>query len=126
MGDVGVTGATGFIGSAVVRKLLEQQRKVRAIIEPGANTRNLEGLPVVVVNPAFPFGPGDVAPTPTGAIVLALLRKQVPGVTTGGFCAIDVDDCATGHLLAEEKGRVGERYILGQDNVTLKQFFARV
>jgi dihydroflavonol-4-reductase len=81
------------------------------------------GLPVVVVNPAFPFGPRDIAPTPTGAIVLALLRRQVPGCGPGGFCTIDVDDCAEGHVLAEEKGRVGERYILGNDNVTLKEFF---
>jgi len=81
------------------------------------------GLPVVIVNPGFPFGPRDIAPTPTGGIVLSLLKKQVPGYGPGGFCTIDVDDCAEGHLLAEEKGRVGERYILGNDNVTMKEFF---
>ena len=239
---VAVTGASGFIGSAVVRKLLEQGREVRAIVEPGAGTTNLEGLdveritcdvtdfegmkkalagcaslyhlaavyktwlkdpeliyrvniegttttllaaqhakiarivytssiaaigtvpsgesdettpfnlfdvanpyimtkwlservalrfaesgaPVVVVNPAFPFGPRDVAPTPTGSIVLSLLDRKMPGVAPGGFCSIDVDDCAAGHLLAEEKGKVGERYILGHENVTLKQFFELV
>ncbi len=239
MSHVAVTGATGFIGSAVVRKLLEQKRSVRCIVEPGASTTNLEGLPVecttcdvtdfagmkkaldgcktfyhlaaiyktwlpdeeliyrvnvegtttsllaaqaarverivytssiaaiglvdggladentrfnlfdianpyiltkwqservalrfaeaglpvVVVNPAFPFGPRDIAPTPTGAIILSLLKKQVPGYTPGGICTIDVDDCAEGHVLAEEKGRVGERYILGNDNVTLKELF---
>ena len=73
------------------------------------------GLPVVIVNPAFPFGPRDITPTPTGAIIRALLAKQVPGHGPGGFCTIDVDDCAEGHLLAEEKGRVGERYILGNE-----------
>jgi dihydroflavonol-4-reductase len=85
-----------------------------------------DGLPVVVVNPAFPFGPGDVAPTPTGKIVVGLLRGMVPAVGPGGICAIDVDDVAEGHLLAETKGRPGERYILGHENVTLKDLFALV
>jgi dihydroflavonol-4-reductase len=79
-------------------------------------------LPVVVVNPAFPFGPGDVAPTPTGKIILAILRGEVPGVGEGGFCAIDVDDVAAGHVAAEERGRVGERYILGNHNVSFHDF----
>jgi dihydroflavonol-4-reductase len=239
---VAVTGATGFIGSAVVRQLMAQGREVLALVEPGANSKNLDGfdieriavdvtdgarlrraltgcetlyhlaaiyktwlpdeeiiwrvnvegttatllaaleakvkrvvytssiaaigindggeadettrfnlfdvgmpyittkylservamrfaeagLPLVVVNPAFPFGPGDIAPTPTGAIVIALLSRKVPGVSQGGFCAIDVDDCATGHLLAEEKGRDRERYILGAHNVSWKEFFELV
>ncbi len=84
------------------------------------------GLPVVVVNPAFPFGPGDVAPTPTGQIIIGLLRGIVPAVGPGGICAVDVDDVAAGHLLAEEKGKVGERYILGNENVTFKQLFPLV
>lgn len=236
-----VSGATGFIGSAVVRKLLEGGRRVRALVEPGANRRNLEGLPqgevelvevdvcdyegmaraldgcsayyhlaaiykvwlpdpsliyrvnvegtttsllaakaarvpkivytssiaavglrddgapsderdafnlwgiandylitkhlservalafaettpIVVVNPAFPFGPRDVAPTPTGKILLSLLTGQIPGVGEGGFCAIDVDDVAAGHVAAETKGRVGERYILGDHNVSFRDF----
>ncbi|HVY49891.1 MAG TPA: NAD-dependent epimerase/dehydratase family protein [Minicystis sp.] len=237
-----VSGATGFIGSAVVRRLVAEGRPVRALVEPGAPLANLEGLPVevvtvdvcdregmeralggaaafyhlaaiykvwlpnpetiyrvnvegttnallaamhagvrkvvytasiaavglrddgspsdetdafnlydianeylltkhlserialrfasslpvVVVNPAFPFGPGDVAPTPTGGILLALLRGQVPGVGEGGFCAIDVDDVAAGHVAAEARGRVGERYILGDHNVTFREFFQLV
>src|SRR4051812_3683841 len=79
-------------------------------------------LPVVVVNPAFPFGPGDVAPTPTGKIILSILRGEVPGVGVGGFCAIDVDDVAAGHVAAETRGRVGERYVLGNHNVTFAEF----
>ena len=81
------------------------------------------GLPVVIVNPAFPFGPRDAAPTPTGKIVISLLRGEVPGVGEGGFNCIDVEDVAAGHVAAEEKGRVGERYILGDHNVTMKEFF---
>lgn len=84
------------------------------------------GLPVVIVNPAFPFGPRDAAPTPTGKIVISLLKGEVPGVGDGGFNCIDVDDVAAGHVAAEDKGRVGERYILGDNNVTMKEFFELV
>jgi dihydroflavonol-4-reductase len=241
-----VSGATGFIGSAVVRRLLADGRRVRALIEPQANTRNLDdlpaenlervtvdvcdlagmrralegagayyhlaaiyklwtkdpasiyrvniegtttsllaardagvgrvvytssiaavgrrtdgspsdesvgwnlfdvandyiltkhlserialrfadaGTPIVVVNPAFPFGPRDIAPTPTGGIILSVLRGQVPGVGEGGFCAVDVDDVAAGHVAAETKGRIGERYILGNHNVTFREFIELV
>jgi dihydroflavonol-4-reductase len=85
-----------------------------------------DGLPIVIVNPGFPFGPGDRAPTPTGKIILSILKGDLPGVTGGGFSAIDVDDCAKGHLLAEEKGRIGERYLLVNHNVTYRDFFALV
>jgi dihydroflavonol-4-reductase len=85
-----------------------------------------EGLPLVVVNPAFPFGERDIGPTPTGGFVVAALKKQVPGYVDAGFCAIDVDDVAEGHILAAEKGRVGERYILGNHNVMVRDFYAVV
>ena len=245
MQTVAVTGAAGFIGSAVVRRLVARGRKVRALIEPNTSAKNLEalddqiervsvdicdqvamrralqgcdtlyhlaaiyktwtpkpellyqvnvegtttvllaaqaaqlkkivytssvaavglrgdgrlsdettafnlfdianeyiltkhlsekialrfaaaGLPLVVVNPGFPFGERDSAPTPTGKIILSLLRGEVPGYTAGGFCAIDVEDVAEGHLLAEEKGRVGERYILAHHNISWRDFFAMV
>jgi dihydroflavonol-4-reductase len=82
-----------------------------------------EGLPLVVVNPAFPFGERDIGPTPTGAFIVAALKKQMPGYVDSGFCAIDVEDCAEGHVLAAEKGRVGERYILGNHNVKFSEFY---
>jgi dihydroflavonol-4-reductase len=85
-----------------------------------------EGLPLVVVNPAFPFGERDIAPTPTGGFILAALKKQLPGYVDAGMCAIDVDDCAEGHVLAAEKGRVGERYILGNHNVKMRDFYKTV
>lgn len=239
-----VSGATGFIGSAVVRELLAQGWKVRALVEPGAATTNLDGLPdvelvavdvndragilkalegarhffhlaaiykiwsrnpeaiwrvnlegtvtsllaakeagvervvytssiaavglgpgqtpadeatewnigdiandyiaskhqaervalrmaeagmpIVVVNPAFPFGTGDIGPTPTGQIILNLMAGKVPAVGEGGFCAIDVDDVAKAEVAAATKGRIGERYILGNHNVSLREFFALV
>ncbi len=239
---VAVSGATGFIGSAVVRRLLADGREVRALLEPGANSANLDqlppskvdrvtvdvcdyvtmaraldgcsafyhlaaiykvwtpdptdlyrvnlegttasllaaktariprvvytssiaaigrrddgapadetvqfnlyddanpyilskylsertairfaesGLPVVIVNPAFPFGPRDLAPTPTGRIILMILSGKLPGLPAGGFCAVDVEDVAAGHVAAETKGRVGERYLLGNHNVTFREF----
>jgi len=238
-----VTGATGFIGSAIVRQLLARGRRVRALVEPGANRANLagldvetvdglitdrarvteamagcdvvyhlaaiyklwlpdpklmydvnvegtktllfaawkagvkkfvhtssiaavgvkpggepsdettafnvwnaandyirskylseldalrfagEGLPVVVVNPAFPFGERDVAPTPTGRFIQQILRGELPAYPEGGFNAVDVEDVAAAHLAAEERGRVGERYIAGGHNVTWKEFFTLV
>jgi dihydroflavonol-4-reductase len=240
---VAVTGASGFLGSAVVRKLIERGRGVRVLIEPGAPTRNLDalpqdrmerrtvdisdapavaaaldgcdvlyhlaavykvwlpdpsiiyrvnvegttnvmlaaqklglskivytssiaaigvrkdsspidetvafnyydqanhyilskhlaerivmgfaasGLPVVAVNPTFPFGPGDIAPTPTGRIVIALLRGEVPARGAGGFNVVDVDDVAEAHVTAETRGRIGQRYILGNHNISLNDFF---
>jgi dihydroflavonol-4-reductase len=85
-----------------------------------------EGVPVVVVNPAFPFGERDIGPTPTGQIIVETLRGNVPGYIEGGFCAVDVEDVAEGHVLAEEKGKVGERYILGSHNVTYKELYDTV
>lgn len=235
-----VTGASGFIGSAVVRELLERGREVRALVEPGANTRNLDrldleviegdirdrtavanavrgvgsifhlaaiyrlwlprkrlmyevnvegtrnvllaalgsnvqkivhtssiaaiglpepgeladestefqywdraddyirskwlserealdfaahGLPVVVVNPAFPFGERDTGPTPTGRFIVEALTGRIFGFSDGGFNAVDVDDVAEGHLLAEARGQIGQRYILGSHNMTYEEFF---
>ncbi len=240
---VAVSGATGFIGSAVVRELVAAGRQVRALCEPGADTKNLDGLPVevctvdvcdfngmakalegcatffhlaaiyklwlpdpapiyrvnlegtttsmlaaqrakvgrviytssiaavglrddgepsdesvpfnlydianeyiltkylseriamrfaeagvpiVVVNPAFPFGERDIAPTPTGRIIVSVLRGEVPATVPGGFCAVDVADVAKAHVAAETKGRIGERYILGNHNVTFANFVTLV
>jgi dihydroflavonol-4-reductase len=85
-----------------------------------------EGLPLVAVNPAFPFGERDIGPTPTGGFIIAALKKQVPGYVDSGICAVDVDDVAEAHVLAAEKGRVGERYILGNHNVMMRDFYELV
>lgn len=241
MADVAVSGATGFIGSAVVRRLLADGRSVRALCEPNAPTKNLDALPkgsvqritvdvcdlegmktalrgcgafyhlaaiyrvwnpdphaiyrvnlegtttsllaaqatgiervvytssiaavglrpdgagatetdvfntfdiaddyiltkylseriamrfaetmpIVVVNPAFPFGQGDIAPTPTGKIILDILKGELPGTGPGGFCAVDVEDVADAHVAAETKGHLGDRYILGNHNITYGEF----
>ena len=81
------------------------------------------GLPVVIVNPSTPVGALDIKPTPTGKIIVDFLRGKMFGYVDTGMNLIDVRDCAEGHVLAAEKGRVGERYILGGRNVTLKEIF---
>jgi dihydroflavonol-4-reductase len=79
------------------------------------------GLPVVIVNPTTPVGPGDWKPTPTGKIIVDFLNGRIPGYVDTGLNFVPVEDCARGHLLAAERGCVGERYILGGRNLTLKQ-----
>jgi len=79
------------------------------------------GAPVVIVNPAAPMGEGDHKPTPTGRIVVEFLNGRMPAYVQTGMTIVDVDDVALGHLLAVERGRIGERYILGGENLTLKQ-----
>lgn len=78
-----------------------------------------EGAPVVVVNPSAPVGPRDVKPTPTGRMIVDFLTGRMPAYVDTGLNVVDVDDCARGHLLAARKGRVGERYILGGQDLTL-------
>jgi dihydroflavonol-4-reductase len=84
------------------------------------------GLDVVVVNPGFPFGPGDIAPTPTGAIILAILKGLNRFSFEGGINIVDVRDVAKGHVLAAKKGRTGNLYILGNMNLTMDEFMAMV
>ena len=79
------------------------------------------GQPIVIVNPSTPVGDGDVKPTPTGQIIVDFLRGRMPGFVNTGLNLVDVRDVALGHLLAADKGRVGERYILGHQDLTLEQ-----
>jgi dihydroflavonol-4-reductase len=79
------------------------------------------GLPIVIVNPTAPVGELDSKPTPTGEMTVRFLQGKMPAVIDTGLNLIDVRDCALGHLLAAEKGRIGERYILGCRNMTLKE-----
>ncbi len=82
-----------------------------------------EGVPVVIVNPSAPVGAGDVKPTPTGHVIVDFMKGRMPAYIETGMNLIDVDDVAIGHLLAMEKGRQGERYILGCKNVMLRDVF---
>ncbi len=235
-----VTGATGFIGANVVRALLKENYRVRALVRPGSDRRNLEGLeielvtgdvrdldsirralegcsllfhgaalysfwvrprrliyeinvggtrnalqaafekgvervvytssvaalglprgkepadettpvepktivsdykrskylaqqvaleysremPVVIVNPSFPVGPYDIKPTPTGRVIVDFLNRRMPAYVETGMNVVAVEDVAFGHILAAERGRVGECYILGGENLTMAELLA--
>jgi len=106
-----------FANDYVLTKHLSQQE---------ALTFAREGLPLVVVNPCFPFGEGDVAPTPTGKIIIDVASGRMPFYFAGGLNVVDVLDVARGHVLAAKKGENGEMYILGNMNLTIKDFADRV
>jgi dihydroflavonol-4-reductase len=204
-----VTGATGFVGSAVARALLADGEAVRVLVRASSDTRNVDGLdveraigdlsdpaslkaavagcrrlyhvaadyrlwipdpasvyainvdgsrdlllaaaeagvekrskfvaeeavktlidergvPAVIVNPSAPVGPRDIKPTPTGKMIVDAAAGRMPAYTDTGLNVVHVDDCADGHLRAMRNGRVGERYILGGENLTLKQILDRI
>ena len=85
-----------------------------------------KGLPVVLVNPAAPIGSHDIKPTPTGKMIVDFLNGRMPAYVDTGMNFVDVEDVADGHWRAFEKGRIGERYILGNKNMTLKDFLGTV
>ena len=81
------------------------------------------GLPLVIVNPSTPVGPLDIKPTPTGRIIVDFLNRKMPAYLDTGLNIIAVEDCARGHVMAEQKGQIGEKYILGNTNLTLREIF---
>jgi dihydroflavonol-4-reductase len=78
----------------------------------------------VIVNPSTPVGIGDLKPTPTGKLIVDFLNGKMPAYVDTGLNLVDVEDVARGHLLAADKGQVGEKYILGHENLTLQQILA--
>jgi len=82
-----------------------------------------QGLPLVIVNPAMVIGVRDIKPTPSGKMILDIVNRKMPGYIDGGINLVDVEDVARGHVLAAERGRVGERYILGNENMTVGGYF---
>ncbi|HWG81059.1 MAG TPA: hopanoid-associated sugar epimerase [Stellaceae bacterium] len=84
------------------------------------------GLPAVIVNPSTPIGPRDIKPTPTGRMIVEAASGRMPAFVDTGLNLVHVDDVAAGHLLAERRGRVGERYILGGENLSLGEILARI
>lgn len=106
-----------LIGPYKQSKLLAEREAMRAAAE---------GLDVVVVNPSTPIGPWDAKPTPTGEVLVRFLRGAMPAYVDTGLNLIDVRDVAAGHRLAYERGRTGERYILGNENISLRELLERL
>jgi dihydroflavonol-4-reductase len=98
-----------FLAEAEVKRMAEEQ-----------------GLPVVIVNPSTPVGPRDIKPTPTGRMIIDAASGHMPAYVDTGLNLVHVDDVAIGHLLALERGKIGERYVLGAVNLTLKEIFSEL
>jgi dihydroflavonol-4-reductase len=110
-------GIEDMIGHYKRSKFMAEQVAVKAA---------RSGADVVVVNPTTPIGERDIKPTPTGRIVVDFLKRKFPAYVETGLNLVDATECARGHIQALEKGRSGERYILGGENLTLKQILDRL
>lgn len=106
---------------ATLNEMIGHYKRSKFLAEQVALDAAKSGVPLVIVNPTAPVGPGDGKPTPTGRIILDFLKGKMPAYVDTGLNVAPVEDVAAGHLLAAEKGRAGERYILGGRNMTLKQ-----
>ena len=107
--------------AATLDEMIGHYKRSKFLAEQEALAAFERGLPVVIVNPTAPVGPGDAKPTPTGRILLDFLRGRMPAYVDTGLNLVAVEDVAAGHLLAAERGRPGRRYILGNRNMTLKE-----
>jgi dihydroflavonol-4-reductase len=110
-------GIADMIGHYKRSKFMAEQVAVEAV---------KSGVDVVIVNPTTPIGERDIKPTPTGRIVVDFLKRKFPAYVETGLNLVDATECARGHVQALEKGRRGERYILGGENLTLKQILDRL
>src|ERR1039458_7041668 len=109
-----------------VENMIGPYKRSKFMAEQIALEAGRGGMDVVVVNPTTPVGERDIKPTPTGRIVVDFLKKKFPAYVDTGLNLVDVRECARGHLAALEKGRSGERYILGGENLTLKQILDKL
>lgn len=108
---------------ATLEEMSNEYKRSKYLAEEIARDFAVRGLPVVIVNPSAPVGPRDVKPTPTGQVIVDFLNRALPSYLDTGLNWVHVRDVAIGHILAAERGRVGERYILGhaEGNWTMKQ-----
>src|SRR6266849_2371976 len=106
--------------------MIGHYKRSKFMAEEVAIEAGRSGMDVVVVNPTTPVGERDIKPTPTGRIVVDFLKRKFPAYVETGLNLVDATECARGHVQALEKGRSGERYILGGENLTLKQILDRL
>ncbi len=106
---------------STLNEVFGDYKKSKLLAEQRVLQMSEQGLPVTIVNPTMPLGPWDIKPTPTGQVVVDFLNGRMPAYVNTGLNAVDVGDVARGHVLALEKGRIGERYILGNRNITLRE-----
>jgi dihydroflavonol-4-reductase len=109
-----------------LESMIGPYKRSKFMAEQLALKAGASGMDVVVVNPTTPVGEQDIRPTPTGRIVVDFLKKKFPAYVDTGLNLVDVRECARGHLTALEKGKSGERYILGGENLTLKQILDKL
>jgi dihydroflavonol-4-reductase len=106
--------------TATLSSLSGHYKKSKLLAEQLVLKMATQDLPVTIVNPAMPIGPWDIKPTPSGQVVVDFLNGRMPAYVNTGLNVVDVEDVAKGHVLAFDKGRIGERYILGHKNLTLR------
>jgi dihydroflavonol-4-reductase len=109
-----------------LERMIGPYKRSKFMAEQVAMEAGRNGMDVVTVNPTTPVGDSDIKPTPTGRIVVDFLKKKFPAYVDTGLNLVDVDECARGHVEAFEKGKSGERYILGGENLTLKQILDKL
>jgi len=109
-----------------IKDMIGHYKRSKFMAEQVAVEAARSGVDVVIVNPTTPIGERDIKPTPTGRIVLDFLKRKFPAYVETGLNLVDATECARGHVQALEKGRSGERYILGGENLTLKQILDRL
>jgi|SRR5579862_5314509 len=109
-----------------IANMIGPYKRSKFMAEEVALEAGRSGMDVVVVNPTTPVGERDIKPTPTGRIIVDFLKKKFPAYVDTGLNLVDVQECAHGHIAALEQGRTGERYILGGENLTLKQILDKL
>jgi len=125
VGTIAVPRAAGLPNESThanVSEMIGHYKRSKFLAEQEVLKAAGQGFPAVIVNPTTPIGPGDWKPTPTGRIIVDFLNGRMPGYVDTGFNVVPVEDVAEGHWLAAERGRIGQRYLLGGRSMMLKEF----